>query len=161
MTSTPEQTKAATKTGWKKAKVHEGVTLPSGTVVSVTLPNLAQMLKAGDIPNQLLEQALSLRTAKTIDADAIDKSWEFAVKIVPATVAEPRITEEDVSDLPIEDVEMLVAFATRNTDTDAVGHQLGGLETLRSFRAHRGILSLDEIVGDGTGDEAADPDAVG
>lgn len=157
----PSTTKPVSKAGWKKAKVHEGITLPSGAVVSIALPNLAKMLKSGDIPNALLEQALALRQAKKIDAEAIDKAWEFAVKIVPATVASPDISEEDVEDLPIEDVEMIVAFATRNADTDAVGHQLGGLETLASFRKHRGILSIDEVVGDLSGVGSADAEPSG
>ena len=53
--------------------------------------------------------------------------------------------------------EMLVGFAQRAIDIDAVGHQLGGLETVKSFRASRGIWPLDPDDSDleGVGEAAA------
>jgi hypothetical protein len=58
----------------------------------------------------------------------------------------PKITEDDIDDLPIEDVEMLAGFAMRTNDIDAIGHHLGGLETHRRFRELRGLLTIDEVV---------------
>jgi hypothetical protein len=48
-------------------------------------------------------------------------------------VAEPDITPEDVPDLPVLDRDMILEFALRQRDTDAVGHQLYGLEKLDSW----------------------------
>lgn len=146
-TETPAP-KPASKTAWKKAKFHPGVTLPSGTVVSIELPNLSALIKSGTIPNALIEQALAQRNAKQITKENLLETWEFTRFIVPQTVTDPEITSDDVDDLPIEDVEMIVNFATRNSDIDAVGHQLGGLETQKSFRKFRGLTSIDEILGD-------------
>lgn len=144
------------KTGWKKRKVHEGVTLPSGAVVDIRLPNLAQLIKSGEIPNQLIDEALEQRNQDKITRETLEKTWAFTRFIVPRTLVKPEISDEDVEDLPIQDVEMLAAFATRSLDIDAVGHHLGGLETVQSFRSHRGLITLDEIVGDlsGSGEAA-------
>lgn len=144
----PEQQKATSKTGWKRNKVHEGVTLPSGAVVDIRLPNLSQLIKSGEIPNELVDDALEQRNEKKITRETLLKTWEFTRFIVPRTVVSPEIGEDDVDDLPIQDVEMIASFAGRGTDIDAVGHQLGGLERVKSFRAARGLLTLDEIVGD-------------
>ena len=48
----------------------------------------------------------------------------------------------------IEDVQMIVQIALRQTDMDAVGHQLGGLETVESFRQFRDLdSSLTDLLG--------------
>ena len=142
------ETAPTSKAAWKSAKRHEGVTLPSGQVVAIVLPNLATLIKSGELPNSLIDEAIELQQAKKITRDALVKSWEFTRFIVPRTVVDSVITEDDVEDLPISDVELLAAFATRNTDMDAVNHQLGGLETVKSFRNARGIYSLDEVLED-------------
>jgi hypothetical protein len=57
--------------------------------------------------------------------------------LLPKMVLEPTITPEDVKDIPTEDKEMLVAFANRARDLDAVGHHLAGLERLADWRRFR------------------------
>ena len=47
----------ASKTAWKKSGVHRGVVCPSGTVISVRLPNLAELAEADAIPNELVDIA--------------------------------------------------------------------------------------------------------
>lgn len=153
MTQTAEAPpKPVSKTAWKKAKVHEGVTLPSGTVVSITLPNLPRMIKAGELPNALLDQALGANAAAKeegkVTKEMLEQAWEYTEFIVPLTVVEPKIETTDVGDLPTQDLEMIAAFASRVRDMDAVGHQLGGLETVKAFRRVRGIYDLDEILED-------------
>jgi hypothetical protein len=61
-------------------------------------------------------------------------------------VKEPVITEEDVHDLPFEDVELLVEIATRQRDLDAVGNHVGGLHTNKQWRQFRGLTHLDQDV---------------
>jgi hypothetical protein len=134
------------KTEWKKAKVHEGITLPSGVKVDITIPNLTQMVATGALPNELTAVALRQQEADKIDEDVLRETWKFVKHIVPVMLVNPKITEDDVEELPIEDLEMLASFATRQADLDAVGHHLGGLETSRSFRELRGLISLDEAL---------------
>lgn len=150
MSETETKPKATSASAWKKAKVHEGVTLPSGTVVDVSVPNLAEMIASGQLPNSLVDAAMQHEGGRSEDTkitpELLKETWAFIRYIVPLTVAKPTITEDDVDDLPVEDVEMLASFATRRNDLDAVGHHLGGLETHRRFRELRGLLTLDEAL---------------
>ena len=139
-------TKAATKTSWKKAAVHEGVTLPSGTVVSIKLPNLSLMLRTGQLPNGLVEAAVNQQNAidsgnPQITAEMIEQQWDFYAFLVSKTVVEPEISQEDVAEIPAEDIEMIVEFATRQRDMDAVYRHLSGLDTQESFRRFRGVAA--------------------
>lgn len=149
MTKTAEaKTKASSKTAWKSANVHEGVTLPSGAMVDITIPSLPRLIKAGQVPNHLIDIAVEQGSAEKIDRELLEQTWEFTTFIVPQMVVNPAITAEDVEDLPALDLEMLISFASRVTDIDAVGHQLGGLETQESFRNLRaGQSSIEDILG--------------
>jgi hypothetical protein len=145
-------TTKTTKTSWKKAAIHEGVTLPSGTVVSIKLPNLGLLLKTGQIPNTLIDAAVKAQNASAesveITREMIEEQWDFASFLVSRTVVEPEITQEEVDDIPAEDVEMLVEFATRQRDIDAVFRHIGGLDKLDSFREIRGVGSGSEDLED-------------
>lgn len=138
------KSKAASKTAWKKASVHEGVTLPSGTVVDINIPSLPKLIKAGQVPNHLIDIAIEQGSAEKITKEVLEQTWEFTQYIIPQMVVNPAITAEDVDDLPPLDLEMLISFASRVTDVDAVGHQLGGLETQSSFRDIRGLSAYNE-----------------
>jgi hypothetical protein len=132
-----------TKTSWAKAKRHE-VTLPSGTVVTIQIPNLSLMLKTGNIPNNLVEAAVEQQNAVAsgnpqITREMIEQQWDYSAFLVSKTVAEPAVTPEDVAELPTEDVEMLVEFATRQRDIDALYQHIGGLDKLESFRKFRSL----------------------
>lgn len=138
------------KADWQKRRVHEDVVLPSGARVDVEIPNLAKMIEAGNIPNKLVSVAVSLQGASKLTPEVLKDAWEFAKFIVPEMVVNPAdLTPDDVDDLPYEDVELLVAFASRSTDMDAVGRHLGGLHTVQSFRDLRGIFTTDpDLLGD-------------
>lgn len=138
-----------TAADYKKLAVHE-VTLPSGAVVEIKLPSLPQMVKSGTIPNDLVDQAIQHEKAEELTRDILKETWAYTCFIVPHVLVTPEVTSEDVDNLvvPAEDTEMLVNFAARRTDIDAVGHQLGGLETQKSFRELRGLTSLAEALGD-------------
>ena len=151
---------AQSKTKWKQSKVHD-VTLPSGFEVKIELPDLATMIKGGQVPNELLDAATKIAAGQSLiapeDRDDTEKSREliktisdFQAFLVAQTVKDPEVTKEEVAngDLPAEDVELLVNFALRKTDIDAIGHQLGGLETVDSFRQIRGLDdSLSNLLG--------------
>lgn len=135
----------------KARKVHKGITLPSGAVVDIQLPSLPQLVKSGTIPSDLLESALKQQTKKpgdTLTEDDLRETWDFTRFIVPKTVVKPSLTEDDVEDLAAADVEMIANFASRRIDMDAVGHQLGGLETQEAFRKFRDLDGLSSLLGD-------------
>ena len=147
----PDQKQSPKKTtakSWKANAVHPDITLPSGAVVDIKLPNLASFVKAGALPATLLQAtqkvAQASRAGETIPAELYEEMETFNTFLVTHTVVSPEITEEDVPELPPEDVEMLVGFATRRIEFDAVGHHLAGLETIESFRKFRGLDSSAE-----------------
>lgn len=151
MSETTESPKASSAAGWKKARVHEGVTLPSGVVVDITVPNLVTLISSGELPNPLIDAAMKAQggdpeAGGKLSVETLKDTWDFIKFIVPKMLVKPTITADDVDDLPVEDVEMLAGFATRRNDIDAVGHHLGGLETHRRFRELRGLLTLDEAL---------------
>lgn len=155
MPETPEAPKPDSLTALKKRRFHEGVTLPSGAVVTVTLPNLGKMIHANELPNDLLAAALKQyaptpdgENAPQLTEDDLKKDWEFVKWVVPLTLHEPKVKSEDVDDLDPMDITMIANFAARRIDIDAVGHQLGGLETQKSFRDHRGIFTFEEALAD-------------
>lgn len=123
---------------WKSAKTHQ-ITLPSGTKVSIEIPNLPALMKTGRIPNHLVEAAIELQGKQRITPQDLEDQYEFVKQIVVLTVKEPAISDADVDDLPFEDLEMIVQFAMRERDTDAVYHHIGGLELVESFRDVRGL----------------------
>lgn len=139
---------ATSKAKWKAAKQHT-VTLPSGAEIKIELPDLATMIKGGQVPNELLDVATKVGAGKGIEpSDEPDEQRkllgqvsEFNAFLVEQTVVEPAVTKEEVlaGDLPAEDVDLLIQFALRKTDFDAVGKHLGGLDTVDSFRQFRGL----------------------
>lgn len=132
---------ASTKTNWKKARVHEDITLPSGAKVDIVLPNLPALAKSGALPNELVEVATKAASTGEVPPDLLEQLDAYHKFLVVHTVHKPEITTEDVPELPAEDVDMLIQFATRQIDTDAIGHHLAGLETVKSFREFRGLDS--------------------
>lgn len=136
-TETANKSKAATKAAWKKARVHEGITLPSGTQVSISLPNLPALVKSGQMPNDLVKVATNAAATGQVPDDLMEMMDGYNRFLVSRTVVDPEILEDDVNELPVEDIEMIVGFATRQRDMDAVGHHLAGLETVQSFRTFR------------------------
>lgn len=137
--------KPASKAAWKKAKRHI-VTLPSGTTVAIELPDLPALVKAGSIPNELVDIAIGVAQGRKVTRDDIEEQADFYNKLAAFTVKEPEVAEAEFAngDLPFEDKEMLVEFATRQRDLDAVGHHLAGLETVKEFRKFRGIIDIDQ-----------------
>jgi hypothetical protein len=138
------QPKVTSLSEWKKAKTHI-VTLPSGSVVEVAIPDLPQLVKAGQIPNPLIDVAVKVASGQRPTRDDIIEHAGFFNKLAAMTVVKPQVSEEDFEAgvLPFEDKEMLVEFATRQRDLDAVGHHLAGLEKVEAFREARRIPGLD------------------
>jgi hypothetical protein len=146
--SEEEKKAPVTLAQWKKAKIHT-ITLSSGAVVDIQIPDLPALIKAGTIPNSLVDAALgAVQGTATVDKKFVEEQADFVNKLVAFTVVAPAITEEDCANgvIPTEDKELIAEIATRQRDLDAVGHHVGGLHTNKDFRNFRGLLSSDEIV---------------
>lgn len=142
----------ASKSAWKKAGVHT-VRLPSGVFVDIRIPNLAQMAKAGELDNELLQYAVpSISDVETDDKDPtpeekkanLTKLADFHAWLVSHTLVDPKLSPEEVSEtVPTPDLEVLVELASRRRDMDVEGHHIGGLEVSAEFRKFRGIDSSE------------------
>jgi hypothetical protein len=157
-----------TKEEWGRAAVHT-ITLPSGAVVKIKLPDLAALIKGGQIPNPLLEVAQKIGAGEPVTApeegkgegdekgiskELIGQISDFHSFLVSETVVEPTVTQEEVESgaVPTEDIAVIVQFALRERDFDVVGHHLGGLEKVTEFRKFRGLdLSVEDILGSSRG----------
>lgn len=136
-----------TKAAWKKAAFHS-VLCPSGATVGIRIPDLSAMIENGDIPNSLIEVAIgtALGTAPEPSVELVAKQREFTDLTVMRTVVEPKLNEEDLSDIPTEDKEFLVSIATRNRDVDAEGNHIAGLDKSERFRRFRRIGEFEPVV---------------
>lgn len=134
----PEQ--KTTVASWKKAGLHD-VMLPSGTTITIKIPDLPALIEAGEIPQNLLDVAMLAAngTPPTISAEAMGKEREFTERLVRITVVEPALSEEDVKSIPFEDKDKIVALATRQHDFDSEGNHIGGLDKSEKFRKFRQI----------------------
>lgn len=149
MTDTVEAPTKATKTGWKKAAVHT-ICLPSNVYVDIRIPDLPALIEAGEIPQNLLDTAIQVATGTEVkpSKELLIQQRQFTDRLVQLSVVDPKLTDEDLPDIPFEDKEMIVAIATRERDFDALGHQLAGLHKSEDFRKFRGLDRLDTGVED-------------
>lgn len=143
------ETKRVSKTGWLRAADHT-VTLPSGAVVGIKLPDLPALIEAGELPQGLLDAALKFVSpnAKPEEPsrESIGRDRAFRDLLVQITVTEPKITDADLPNIPVEDKDMIVDFALRQRDLDAVGEHIGGLTKYENFRRFRGIDGVDSLL---------------
>lgn len=158
MTETAAPQQASSKSDWKKRALHKGVTLPSGATVDIKLPDLTQLAQSGTLPAQLMDLVTKIITGKSASeaegAEAPDATEiltriaELHSFLVAKTVVHPSITEDEVDDLPPEDVAVLVEFALRERDMDVLGRHLAGLEKIDDFRRFRQLPGVDEDLQD-------------
>lgn len=133
--------KPVSKAAWVKNKRHP-ITLASSldTVVEIELPNLPELVSAGEFPNHLVDAAIAVaQTDQKVTREAIVEQAEFYRHLVAKTVKSPEITPDDVKDLPFEDIELIVSLAMRQRDIDAVGKQIAGLDKSDDWRKFRGV----------------------
>jgi hypothetical protein len=125
---------------WKKLKGHT-ITLPSSAVVEIEIPDLPNLVKTGQIPNELVDVAIGVANGKKVTREDIVQQADFYNKLCAITVKQPAVTEEDFASgsVPFEDKELIVEIATRQRDLDAVGHHIGGLEKVSEWRSFRGL----------------------
>jgi hypothetical protein len=135
--------KATTLAAWKKAGVHT-ITLATGVEVDIKVPNLPELVSAGEFPNHLVDTAIAVASGDTkVTAEEIKSQAEFYRHLVSKTVVTPTLTPEEAAEIPFEDIELLSAIATRQRDVDALGHHIAGLDKSEDWRKFRGIDYLD------------------
>lgn len=137
-------TSVTSKAAWKKSAVHQ-VTLESGTVVKIKLPDLPRLIESGAIPQSLMDVAVAAATGRQTKADPerVKEIREFTDLVVLKTVVEPVLSPEDLIEIPTEDKEMIVEFANRTRVFDAEGHHLAGLEASEDFRRFHRLGEFD------------------
>lgn len=141
-----QKTQAVDVAGWKKAASHYPL-LPSGVRVGIRIPDLAGLIESGDIPQHLLDAALEAAqptaNQEPPTKEKILQQLEWTNKLVQLTVVEPKLDENDLKEIPVEDKEFIVALATRSRDLDAEGEHLAGLTKSEKFRRFRGLGEFD------------------
>lgn len=145
MSTTAAQRKAGSKANWKKAAVHT-VTLESGFVCDIRLPDLPRLIEAGAIPQNLMDVAVDVATGRKTERpgpEILKQQREFTDLVVLKSVVSPEIGPEDLTEIPYEDKEMIVEFATRQRIFDAEGHHLAGLEASEDFRRFHRLGEFD------------------
>lgn len=133
--------KPQTAAAWKKAKYHS-VVLASGSEIELSIPNLPVLAKTGQIPNDLISAAVGVISGETqITPELLAEQADFAAKLVSIAVHSPKVKEDEVNDLPYEDIELIVEIATRQRDVDALGRQIAGLHKSKEWLDFRAKLS--------------------
>jgi hypothetical protein len=133
--------------GWKAKTAQGEVTLPSGTKVRIEIPDLSEMLRAGTVPNELIKFAADTQEAikgiEELDMERIVEATDFMRWLISATVKDPELVPSDVPELPALDRDMILEFAMRQRDVDAVGHHIYGLEKLADWKRFRSRGAID------------------
>jgi hypothetical protein len=136
-------TNGTTLAAWKKAAVHQ-ITTSTGVEVEIKLPNLPELVAAGEFPNHLVDVAISVASGdRKVTADDIKAQAEFYRELLARTLVTPEVTPDQVKEIPFEDVELIASIATRQRDVDALGHHIAGLDKSEDWRKFRGIDYLD------------------
>jgi hypothetical protein len=151
MTEPTEQTQAFSFDAWEKAGTHN-ILLHSGARVDIRIPDLAELIEAGEIPQHLLDTALSVANAMQtgqapkLDKEAILRQKEFVDKITEVSVVKPKLTPDKISRVPVEDKELITEIATRARDVDAEGEHIAGLNKSEKWRRFRKVGEFDPDV---------------
>lgn len=150
--SAPPASKPVSAAGWRKRNDSgpHTATFPSGAVLKFVIPDSGALLRSGRLPENLRETALlcaahpdgpegymsELVTAAIVAGDraersatvtkAISDGMELGHVLIAEMLVEPKVTPEEVArgDFPELDVKMLLEFAERRRNTDALGHKV-------------------------------------
>lgn len=140
-------TEVTTLDAWTEIGVHS-VTLPTGARVKIRIPDIADLIESGELPQQLLDAALALLAKeqdprKKVTKEDILREREFSNFLLAKTLVAPAVTPKQASGIPTEDKEMLAQFALRLRDLDALGEQIAGLTKSEKFRRFRRLGEFD------------------
>lgn len=178
------------KTAWKQrndAGPHTAV-FPSGATLTFIIPDDSALLRAGRLRDELRTTAIlcaghpggaegymgDLVTHAMLDAEreqrvvqTIEQGLEIQSELVAEMLVSPKVTAAEVAsgEFPSMDIRMLVEFAERRRDTDAVGNRLPviQLSDWAGFRGERNGAPGAREGGQGGDEHGADvpePDGV-
>lgn len=151
MSTDPAQNdKPISKSAWKKNAAHS-VMCPSGSRITIRIPDIALLVQSGQLPQNLIDVALGrARTdAEEIPtAELVKQEIDFTNFVVKASVVEPVVTDEDLGPdgIPFEDKDFIVQLATRRRDLDVEGEHIAGLNSSEKFRQFRKLGEFSEDV---------------
>lgn len=115
----------------------ELVELPSGNVVRLARPSLANMIKDGRIPSSLIPAAMgTVQGATPQNAQELKKSIEVIDSVLIHSFVEPKLVKENPSDDEIE-----LADLSDNDRAAAFSYVQGGVALLKKFRRSIGLTS--------------------
>lgn len=94
----------------RDARLGRVMELPSGLVVKVGSPHISDMIEAGDIPGELINTALGVRSKEVTDAQAAKNSSRMMKYIISKALIEPKcvLTGEpnyDKGEIHIQDID--------------------------------------------------------
>ena len=151
-TENPKQSGwADSKTAWKRRAGHN-ITLPTGVKVRVRFPDVAALIRSDALPQELIHTAFMDKFAPDLlrqivgdpekERELLANFNDLTDRLAVEMLVEPKLTLEELRELPQEDLEMLKEIAMRERNTDARGVQLGvvPLDVFATFReAHEGL----------------------
>ncbi len=146
--ATQEEQKVVSLSQWERRGVHT-ITTHSGAVVEIRLPDIVELIESGVIPQHLLETATRVANAAQtgnvpeVSLEQLLQQRDFVNAVTIAALVNPKVTEETVNKVPIEDRELITQIATRSRDRDAVGDHIGGLHESEKWRRFRGVGEFD------------------
>jgi hypothetical protein len=141
----PKRPAVTSKDAWEALGIHT-ITLPSGAVVDIRIPDLSLLLAGDAVPEQLRGAALQeivtafssakgdeeARAAEAMgklatDPEGLNQLVDLYRWLVTVTLVDPVITEEELRTrkFPSEDLTMITEFAGRRRLMDARGVTLG------------------------------------
>ena len=156
MTDEANEEKVASLAQLEKAGTHK-IRLHSGALVEIRLPDIAELIESGVIPQHLLQTATQMANAMQtgqapeVTQETVIQQKEFVNAVTIATLVNPKVDAETVTKVPIEDRELITQIATRSRDVDAVGDHIGGLHTSEKWRRFRGVGEFDPTLADFAG----------
>lgn len=164
-TKTHNGSKSDSLAAWKNRRAHH-IQIDSGAWVDVLFQDLAKLIQGDAVPEGLKHVALQQSLAPgemvrkifdSIEAGETEKAMDLATKLdeldkwmVSESVITPKLTREDVDELPPGDIEMLCDIIGRRRKTDARGVFLGvvPLDLFTTFRElHDGDAPADHQAG--------------
>ena len=150
---------AHTADQWR-TRVQQNVTLPSGQQVTIRIPGLSALARLDALPKELTEVALlelsreggaaaamadDLRDAVVDNNEeaaaraheGIRRLGELTKRLVVEALIDPKLTYEELDDVPEDDLEKLMRIVTRRDPFDAAGRVVGALPAndLSAFQA--------------------------
>jgi hypothetical protein len=122
---------------WIKMAVHK-ITCPTGMVVRIKIPDLSALMVGGAVPENLRGAALFHLAGglaelerdengipRGLNDEMLQGVTDLRFWTIHQAIVEPKLTEEQVRSLPVEDRELILAIAERQTAYDALGVKIG------------------------------------